>query len=227
MILGHAQNADARLGPVSEHSRICFSRQYVQCVQSFGNGDSVTCESLRLGQQHGLRTKLGQRFRGILLHRDELEKIEYAQAPSLRGQAARGQCVIGAGDVIAHRLRRIFSHEDAARIADPLQILRTIDGEVFGREQIHQVARLGLCLRDEDVSVRSERLLCNWIECRLAHGFAAHGFSERRFCGDEDGERGGIVFRLCDQVGGDGLRVAAVAENDNLGRSGEHVNRAA
>ncbi len=71
-----------------------------------------------------------------------LTKSFTLKPPRTRAMPPVGKRVIRAGDVVAHGLRGPAANKNRARILNPLEIARRIDGEVFGRKTIGDVARL-------------------------------------------------------------------------------------
>ncbi len=113
-------------------------------------------ETFGIGEQRGLGAENAESLRGILLHGDELDEVVDAEAAADAGHAAGGQGVIGAGDVIAHGLRRPAADEDRARVPDPIEIGGRVHGEVLGSEPVRNRTRLAEVGRDDGEAIAGE-----------------------------------------------------------------------
>ena len=96
----------------------------------------MTMQTFSFGERDSCGTESPQAVRLIFLHGDDLEEVGDAEASAHASEAAGGECVVGAGDVVAERLRRIWADEDGAGVADPCEVGFAVDGEVFGGESV-------------------------------------------------------------------------------------------
>ena len=98
-------------------------------------------EALSLGEAFDSLRDVAQAGLRKLLHGDQLQEIEDAEASAKARLTCRGQDVIGAGGVISGSLWGIVTDEDGSGVLNEGNIV-AIDGDVLRREFIGPSASL-------------------------------------------------------------------------------------
>ena len=88
----------------------------------------MPAQAFSLGQSNGCGAKATQPFGLIFLHGYNFQKIHYAEAPAHAREAAGGQRVVWARDVIAEGLRGISAYKDGAGILYPREVFYRVYG---------------------------------------------------------------------------------------------------
>ncbi len=118
----------------------------------------MTGEAFGFGKCDGVGADVLEAGVRVVLHRDDLDEVEHAETAANASDAAGGKNVVGAADVIAHRLRGVRADKDAARIFDPGEVGFGVDRKVLGGEAVGEL--VGFCsgLGYEDAALGGEGL---------------------------------------------------------------------
>src|SRR6516164_6053476 len=137
--------------------------------------------------------------RGLAAYeRAALEEVENAEAGCETRAARRRQYMVGPGDIIANGLWGMAAEEDRAGVVNTLG------------QRIGLLERELEVLRSDPVDQRHRRL-----DLPRKGGIV----------GDEDRLRRAVVLCLRHQIGSDPLRIVVpVGDDENLGRTGDHVD---
>ncbi len=141
--------------------------------------------------------------------------------------------MVGAGDIVAHRLGRVPPQEDRAGMAHLRQQDFRIGGgdlQMLRRETGRPAARHRPGWPDHD-DARHNRSNCSTAislrgRCAIwrAGGFR-HLVGKGGVVGDQDGLRRGIMLGLAEQIGGDPFRIVlAIGDHQNFRRAGDAID---
>ena len=183
-------------------------------VFGLGEGDDAVC---RLGQ-------------GALVVVDDVDAAQerlHGQPAGVAGAAARGQHVVGAGEVVAERDRRVRADEDRTGVADLRRDGRRLGGvdlQVLGGVRVHDLEAGGHIVDQHDAGLapgeRRGDALGVLGARHLGGQLALDRAGQLLGVGDQHGGGQRVVLGLADQVGGDVDRVGgAVGEDRDLGRA--------
>src|SRR5215472_12533942 len=118
-----------------------FARTFIALTwtQANANRFGMACETFCLGEQRRFGSELGNALGGVTLHGDQFYESVDAQ-PAARASDSEGwQRVIGAGDVVTHRLRCPLPGADGAGVLKPFEVGFRLDGEMFGSEAVRHL----------------------------------------------------------------------------------------
>ena len=161
-------------------------------------------EAFGFGEADGVGGDGGEGVAGVALDGDDFDEVDDGEAAADAAVAAGGQDVVGAGYVVAERLRGVGADEDGAGVLDPADVGAVVDGEVLGGEAVGEALGVGDGFGDEDVALGGEGLLRRWVLVPWPGGRPRAGRPRRvPVGGDEDGEGFRVMLGLCDEVGGD------------------------
>ncbi len=183
----------------------------------------VRRQSFSIRQTFHSRCNPAQPLGRKLLHRNNLHKIQHAQTSSKSRLPRSWQHMVGAGSVIACRLRRIIPHEDRACILNKRQVV-SLNGNVFRRNMIRPRSRLFARRRDKYRAPRSQRFLCNRIPFRQFRRTQHHRPRQLPRSRDKQNQRLRIMLGLRHQIGCNKFRIARVAQNDGFRRPSQEIN---
>ena len=173
-----------------------------------------------------------QRRRAAFEDRGALHEIEHAEARGEARRARRRQHMVGAGDIIAYRLRRIGADEDRAGVADPRgQILGVFAGDfqMLGGDAVDERQSVGeVCVTITAPKSRQEApaILCARQLSSCSTTARLDRVGKRSVVGDEDRLRAGTSCSACAKRSAaiqSGLPVLS-ARMSTSGGAGDHVD---
>ena len=129
-------------------------------------------EAFGVGEGSGVGAEGGEAGGGVALDGDDLEEVEDGETAANAAVASGWEDVVGAGDVVAERLRGVRADEDRAGIFDPAEVAALVNGEVLGGEAVGE--RAGFCngAGYEDVALGGEGGLGDGAGAGVARGSA-------------------------------------------------------
>ena len=188
-------------------------------------------EPLRLGEADRGRGEAREARFVAADNRRPLHKVEDAEPRGKTRAACGRQHVVGAGDVVADRFRRMASEKDRAGVADSRgERLRFVDRqfEVLGGDAVDERGRL------VPIGDANQRAVCSPAGARgvgarqvlqIAVDLMRDGGDKTAIVADQDRLRRIVVLGLREEVGGDpGGIVVGAGDDKDLRRPSDHVD---